>query len=99
MKFDSKYKDRKPSDTIELIKKFFEERGFELQLSTSESCYGTFSAVSRLFYKNLQFSSSNGKGLSKELATASCLGELFERYCNFPHYTISNIAKAKIFEC
>ena len=77
------FKDRDPKETIEIIKKFFTDRGLTIQeISFQRSEADTYSSRIEIFYKNLLIVSSNGKGLTPELCWASAYAESYERFCN-----------------
>lgn len=74
---DEKFKDRKPKETVEFIRKILKDIGIEVQENWLESgvenCYS-------LSVSTLQgIPSSNGKGVSEDLARASAYGEFIER--------------------
>ncbi len=80
---DYEYKDRKPKDTVECIKKFFLNRGFRFKIEElEESEVKTYSCHIKLFYKDKFILFSNGKGATAKLSLASGFGELYERFCN-----------------
>lgn len=77
------YKDRDPKETIEIVKKFFTDRGLTIQeVLFSRSEADTYSSRIEIFYKNLLIVGSNGKGLTPELCWASAYAESYERFCN-----------------
>lgn len=90
-----KFKDRNPKDTIELIKKFFNDRNCTIvQSSISEETEsGTWWNSYQLYYGKELIGRSNGKGTSKEFAEASGLAELYERFCNRNHFSSYYINK------
>lgn len=80
---DYKYKERDPSKTVEIIKKFFSDRGFNLKIEKDVvSDSGTYGCHLRLYYKGDFIMFSNGKGASRELSYASGYAEMYERFCN-----------------
>ena len=80
-----KYKDRTPEETISIIKQFFNNRGFTIRESYRPSNINTHSFGIELYYKDYYITSSNGKGMTKEFALASGMGELYERFHNNPY--------------
>lgn len=83
MSFLNKYKDLSPEKTIENIKQFFSNRGYEIRLrNNSYSEINTWSCNLDLYYNNILISSQNGKGLTELYSLASGYAELYERFCN-----------------
>ena len=77
------FKDRDPKETVEIIKKFFTDRGLTIQeILFQRSEADTYSSRIEIFYKNLLIVGSNGKGLTPELCWASAYAESYERFCN-----------------
>ena len=84
--FNDKYKDRMPNETIQIIKNFFESRGYELKIvCNAEAESGTWASRLLLLYDNHLILTSNGKGTTEEFSLASCHAELYERFCNQMH--------------
>ena len=82
--FQDKFKERKPEDTIKLIKEFFINKNFLLiENFIQQNLAGTFSCQFSLYFKNIHILTTNGKGLTKLFAEASGLSEMYERFCNF----------------
>lgn len=83
MSFETKFKERTPQETINIIKSFFANKNYtiieEMNLAKNVDLW---SAHLILFYEDKSILTSNGKGLSKEFCLASAYGELYERYCN-----------------
>ena len=80
---ENHYKERTPMETVQIIKNFFEQNGFELKLSDiNESEAGTWYCHLDLRKDNVHIGNSNGKGMTKEFALASGYAELYERFCN-----------------
>lgn len=80
---ENHYKERTPMETVQIIKNFFEQNGFELKLSdVNESEAGTWYCHLDLRKDNVHIGNSNGKGMTKEFALASGYAELYERFCN-----------------
>lgn len=80
---DSKWKERKPEETIQLIKDFFETCGYQVKLwGNEETEAGTWHCSVDL-YKDKQFIlQTNGKGMTEAYSQASAYAELYERFCN-----------------
>lgn len=78
-----KYKDCKPEETIENIKNFFNNNGYNIVIEDeNQSEAGTwFCHVLLLKNSNLIYA-TNGKGMNKLYSRASGLSELYERFCN-----------------
>lgn len=90
-----KFKDRNPKETIELIKKFFNDRNCTIIQNdiSEETESGTWWNSYQLYYGKELIGRSNGKGASKEFAEASGLAELYERFCNRNHFSSYYINK------
>lgn len=84
------YKDRDPLQTVNLIKTFFENKGFLINHETMETNIGTWGSVVYLYKKNKLIVSTNGKGMSEDYCLASGYGELYERYCNLYKFNYFN---------
>lgn len=81
--YDTKYKERAPEETIQIIKDFFIERGYSLELvdlNPSES--GTWGCAVQLRYNNIPILTTCGKGMTETFCMASGFAELYERFCN-----------------
>ncbi len=80
---DSKWKERKPEETVQLIKDFFETCGYQVKLwGNEETEAGTWHCAVDL-YKGKQFIlQTNGKGMTEAYSQASAYAELYERFCN-----------------
>lgn len=90
------YKDREPKETIEIITEFFENNGYKIELFQEvDSVSGTYGYSVTLKYNGIPAGSANGKGMTKEYAYASALGELYERFCNNA-YTFGNPLLLKV---
>ena len=77
------YKERKPEETVQLIKNFFESHNLTLKLSdVNESEAGTWYCRLDLFQDDYRIGGGNGKGMTKEYALASGYSEIYERFCN-----------------
>ena len=77
------FKDRDPKETVEIVKKFFTDRGLTIQeVLFQRSEANTYASRIEIFYKNLLIVGSNGKGLTPELCWASAYAESYERFCN-----------------
>lgn len=95
----NKYKDRSPEETINIIKKFFDEQDmviFEKTNKKSES--GTWWCNLILFYHGNYIGHSNGKGVTELYSKASGYAELYERFCNGCGGYVGSIAYDKIKE-
>lgn len=80
---DYKYKERTPTETVQIIKDFFEKKGFTLDLEhEGASEAGTYSCHIKLFFEGDFIMFSNGKGVTRDLALASGYAEMYERFCN-----------------
>ena len=76
------YKDRDPIETINIIKNFFINKGYNInEKSLSQTKSGTYFCTYELFFNNNKVITSNGKGLTSEYAQASGLAEMYERFC------------------
>ena len=81
--FDTKYKERKPLETVKIIQDFFKSKNLTTEYFTEERTESlSWFAKIKLYYKNIVILSTNGKGMTEELCLASGFGELYERYCN-----------------
>lgn len=94
-----KSKDRLPEETIAILKKFFNERNFSIEIEELSSEIGSYSCEIRLKFKNIFLMHSNGKGTTPEYSLASGLAELYERFCNrenigYAPYFMTNIMKS-----
>lgn len=78
MKFiDEKFKDAKPEDTVERIKKILDTLGIQVHETWYES--GLENCYSLSVFASRGLPSSNGKGVTKAFARASAYGEFIER--------------------
>ena len=81
--FDTKYKERKPLETVKIIQDFFNSKNLTTEYFTEERTESlSWFAKIKLYYKDIVILSTNGKGMTEELCLASGFGELYERYCN-----------------
>ena len=100
MNFKNKYKCRKPKETIEIIKSFFIDRGFNFDTSLTRNSFGTYSSRVRLYYKGNFIMNANGKGVTSEFCEASGFAEMYERFCNIcPGMSGSRLSNRKAIEC
>lgn len=77
---DNHYKEKKPAETVQFLKKRLDELGLEVEEKwLDESHIGTYSL--RVNFKGTTIG-TNGKGCTKEYALASAYAELFERFQN-----------------
>lgn len=97
---NQKYKDRQPLKTVEIIKKFFIDKGFNIDEEIKEiSEAGTYWCGISLKYLGEEIVHSNGKGTSEEYSLASGYSELYERFCaGFGTYNGGFIYSKKFFE-
>lgn len=80
---EQKYKDRKPEETIQIIRDYFESLGFEIEIKNlKQSEVGTWWCRIYLKLDNYIAYAQNGKGTTANYALASGYAELFERYTN-----------------
>ena len=81
--FQNKFKERPPSETVEIIRNFFQERGYEIRTEKIEKneidCYTTCYTLNLNGQNILHV---NGKGVNELFAAASGHAELYERFCN-----------------
>ena len=100
LNFFNKYKERKPLQTISIIKDFFKNRNYvilEKKIEQAEDSL-TWSCHLLLYYNDIFITFSNGKGLNKEYCLASGYAELFERFCNKLHLYLNPIMYKKYRE-
>ncbi len=76
MSYESKWKDRRPTDTINAIQEFLRGKDIHVE-ETNTTCTGSCYAVTLVVENTNLF--VNGKGSSLEFARASAYGELMER--------------------
>lgn len=77
------YKERSPQETVELIKKFFNDNGYTLkQTESRQSEAGTWYCHVDVYKDDVLFRGAHGKGMTEEYALASGYAELYERFCN-----------------
>lgn len=78
----NRFKDRKPEETIQIVKKYFEDKGYKIveEITTSEC--NTWSCQIMLSINDRFLFGANGKGVTKEYALASGYAEMFERFSN-----------------
>lgn len=79
---ETHYKDRNPIETIKIIKNFFTSRGYNIEEKIEQNKMGLWCGTLKLLWIDNIALTSNGKGITKELCTASAYGELYERFCN-----------------
>ena len=87
----TKFKDRNPEETIEIIKNFFTSFGYEIHIEQNiESEIHTWSNYIELLMDGVHFMGACGKGMTNSYSLASGFAELYERFCNkMP--TVSNL--------
>lgn len=99
MNYKDKYKEREPLETVEIVRDFFEKKGFKLDVCFTGNTNGLFSNRIRLFYDGIYIQGANGKGATMEYGLASGFAELYERFCNqMPGLSSSRLANAKAEE-
>lgn len=76
MSYESKWKDRRPTDTINTVQEFLRGKDIHVE-ETNTTCMGSCYAVTLVVENTNLF--VNGKGSSLEFARASAYGELMER--------------------
>mgnify|MGYP001094388684 FL=1 len=76
MSYESKWKDRRPTDTINAVQEFLRGKDIHVE-ETNTTCMGSCYAVTLVVENTNLF--VNGKGSSLEFARASAYGELMER--------------------
>ena len=77
------YKDVSPEETIQNIKNFFDENGYQIkEQPLHKSEIDTYYIHLLLYKNNIRIAESNGKGMSELYALASGYAELYERFCN-----------------
>ena len=88
LNYEQKFKDRKPLETIALIKEYFTSLGCEIKTVVMEQSEISTTWTSRLelYYNGCYLLGQNGKGTSKDYCLASAHGELYERFCNKMFY-------------
>lgn len=80
---DEHWKERKPEETIQIIKDFFNTCGYHIKLYGNEKTEAGTWHCSVFLYKNKQFiMQTNGKGMTEAYSQASAYAELYERFCN-----------------
>lgn len=85
--FSTKYKTRKPEETVKLIENFFNSEGYVIKVKELQKTdINSYFARIYLYYDDYVVLKSNGKGLSEEFCLASAYAELYERYCNYANY-------------
>lgn len=83
MNYQNKYKNRNPSDTVAIIKDFFEKQNIQIEEDPfTQSISGTWSIFIKALFCEKPIYMGNGKGINQEYALASAYAELYERFCN-----------------
>lgn len=86
------FKDRLPEETIQILKDFFKSKNLQLnELQTIQSEGNTYSCQYELVFKNITILEANGKGINPSYALASCLAEMYERFCANQEHLCGNI--------
>ena len=100
--YNSKYKVISPKETVNNVKKFFEDNGYQVYISENrESEAGTWFCGVHLYYNGMCVQAACGKGMTEEFSLASGYAELYERFCNKcpvsfnPFFSIKHIDKNK----
>lgn len=83
----NKYKEDSPINTINSLQKIIAALNLQTQETWMESIPGAYSVIINILGTKI---SSNGKGVTKELAKASGYAELIERIQNFLHFRLSD---------
>lgn len=97
--YNTKYKDRSPQETIDIVKNFFYERGINIkEVPQFESEINTWTAQVVAVIDNQQIYSANGKGMNLLFAKASAYAELYERFCNSFEYYMNPFYTNQILE-
>ena len=90
--YQNKYKDRDPLDTINIVKSFFENRGYTIkEFPPLKSEIDTYSTHLDISLNGETVLGANGKGVTPEFARASGFAELYERFANRLNYYFSPI--------
>ena len=77
------YKERKPLDTVQLIKDFFTSHGYTLEVTDlNQTEVGSWYCQVTVFKNGIKIGTTCGKGVDKEYCLASAHAELYERFCN-----------------
>lgn len=97
--FNTKYKERDPLKTVNIIRQFFEELGYKIEHYTiyRDSSLTWYAKVS-IYHNNNLVLTTNGKGMEEDFAIASGYGEMYERYCNKMHFISNAILCRKVIE-
>ena len=91
------YKERSPIETVNIIKKFFKDNGYQLKQTVSQqSEAGTWFCHVDVYKDDILFRGAHGKGMTEEYALASGYAELYERFCN-KIFFLANPCWAKTF--
>lgn len=91
------YKERSPIETVNIIKKFFADNGYQLKQTVSKQTEaGTWYCHVDVYKGDILFKGAHGKGMTEEYALASGYAELYERFCNKIFY-LANPCWAKTF--
>lgn len=80
---DEHWKERKPEETIQIIKDFFITNKYTIRLWGNEITESGSWHCAVSLYKDDQFiMQTNGKGMTELYSQASAYAELYERFCN-----------------
>ena len=87
-KFNSKYKDRLPSETVAIVKEFFESRNYRVKETLNFKTEAlTWTCRIEIYKNNIYILGANGKGMTEEFSLASGYAELYERFANNCNYS------------
>ncbi len=81
----TRFKERVPEQTVEIIKRFFAALSDDMRLEESELLdgeIGVYSLSVQLYKGATLLLQTNGKGMQPAFARASAYAELYERFCN-----------------
>lgn len=85
--FQTKYKDRTPQETVQIVKSFFENRNYEIkELLNFKTEALTWTCRIEIYKNGIYILGANGKGMSEEYSLASGYAELYERFANNCNY-------------
>lgn len=97
--YSDKFKDRQPMETVEIIKKFYEDRGIITKVVINEKTEAdTWFCRVELYYNNQIILGTNGKGVTEEFSLASGYAESYERFCNRINLFFSPLIMSKLMQ-
>lgn len=83
MSIETKFKEKNPQETIDIIKNFFASNGYTVKIEKENFSEAQTWSCGIALYKDQQLQlSSCGKGATQLYSQASGLAELYERFCN-----------------